>query len=222
MLNDEVPLPLHFPLPPSLPGSVPIASTSSAGPPRAAALALAYARAHFGPFYTNHFEEIHRLIASTLYLPLPKLYQTPYKDIFSPYPGLPLPVSALGEPSAPSPNELHEQHLVPLFVETYCVTLSLPREAALRVITDVGGSGALAKLAKVRSVMKEKKTGWSQSEELPIEIAPPLPAYRYHSVFACPVSKEQTTEDDTNPPMMMICGHVIAKESLNRLAKGGQ
>ena len=92
----------------------------------------------------------------------------------------------------------------------------------MRVITDVGGSGALAKLAKVRSVMKEKKTGWSQSEELPIEIAPPLPAYRYHSVFACPVSKEQTTEDDTNPPMMMICGHVIAKESLNRLAKGGQ
>jgi hypothetical protein len=48
----------------------------------------------------------------------------------------------------------------------------------------------------------------------------PLPASRrYHSVFVCPVSKEQATE--TNPPKMLTCGHVIAQESLNRLLKGG-
>jgi hypothetical protein len=46
------------------------------------------------------------------------------------------------------------------------------------------------------------------------------PSRRYHSVFVCPVSKEQTTE--TNPPMMLACGHVIAQESLNRLVKGAR
>lgn len=48
----------------------------------------------------------------------------------------------------------------------------------------------------------------------------PLPGrFQFHSVFVCPVSKDQTTEG--NPPMMLPCGHVIAKESLVRLAKGG-
>ena len=50
-----------------------------------------------------------------------------------------------------------------------------------------------------------------------IEIPLP-PAYHFHSIFVCPVSKEQGT--DQNPPMMMPCGHVIAKESLDKLSKG--
>lgn len=57
----------------------------------------------------------------------------------------------------------------------------------------------------------------NSSVELQIEI--PLSAEnRYHSIFACPVSKEQST--DQNPPMMMGCGHVITKESLLKLSKG--
>jgi hypothetical protein len=51
-----------------------------------------------------------------------------------------------------------------------------------------------------------------------VEIPLP-PAYHFHSIFVCPVSKDQTTDD--NPPMMLPCGHVIALESLQRLAKGG-
>lgn len=42
---------------------------------------------------------------------------------------------------------------------------------------------------------------------------------RYHSIFACLVSKEQSTE--LNPPMMMSCGHVISKDSLQKLNKSG-
>ena len=52
-----------------------------------------------------------------------------------------------------------------------------------------------------------------------VEIPLP-PSYLFHSIFVCPVSKEQTT--DENPPMMMPCGHVIANDSLQRLSKGGK
>ena len=54
--------------------------------------------------------------------------------------------------------------------------------------------------------------------ELQIEIPLP-PENRYHSIFACPVSKEQSTE--ANPPMMLACGHVITKDSLTKLSKPG-
>lgn len=51
-----------------------------------------------------------------------------------------------------------------------------------------------------------------------MQIEIPLPfENRYHSIFACPVSKEQST--DQNPPMMMGCGHVITKDSLQKLSK---
>ncbi|PWN47303.1 hypothetical protein IE53DRAFT_321453, partial [Violaceomyces palustris] len=49
-----------------------------------------------------------------------------------------------------------------------------------------------------------------------IEIPLP-PQLRFHSIFACPVSKEQGTEQ--NPPMMLNCGHVLCQETLIRLGK---
>jgi predicted RNA-binding Zn-ribbon protein involved in translation (DUF1610 family) len=56
-----------------------------------------------------------------------------------------------------------------------------------------------------------------QTKLLQVEIPLPTP-YHFHSIFVCPVSKEQTT--DANPPMMIPCGHVIASESLDKLSKG--
>ena len=64
--------------------------------------------------------------------------------------------------------------------------------------------------------MRERRSEWSQADELPIEV-PLAPENRFHSVFACPVSKDQAT--DANPPMMLNCGHVVAKESLAKLGK---
>ncbi|KAG9670186.1 regulator of gluconeogenesis Rmd5, partial [Aureobasidium melanogenum] len=50
---------------------------------------------------------------------------------------------------------------------------------------------------------------------------PQLPApLLFHSIFVCPVSKEQGT--DANPPMMLPCGHVIAKESLEKISRGNK
>ncbi|GAA5983720.1 hypothetical protein JCM10908_000394 [Rhodotorula pacifica] len=152
------------------------------------------------------------LLTSPLYLPLERLLSSPYGSLYAPYVSSP-PDSATTQKTAASTNE----PLLLSFTNSYLRSLSLPKNSPLSVVTDVGGSGALAKIRKVRAVMKEKKTEWSAVGELPVEIPLPLP-YRYHSIFACPVSKEQSTAQ--NPPMLLPCGHVIARESLMRLARG--
>ncbi|KAF8959038.1 CTLH/CRA C-terminal to lish motif domain-containing protein [Flammula alnicola] len=99
--------------------------------------------------------------------------------------------------------------LEPLFAKEYCASLGMSRQVPLRVNE------------KGRKVMGDRKGEWSQMDELPIEI--PLSSdNRYHSIFACLVSKEQSTE--LNPPMMMACGHVISKDSLQKLTnlEGGR
>ena len=87
-------------------------------------------------------------------------------------------------------------------------------------------------------VMQAKKTEWSQQDELPVffffflrrrftsstlfffltQVELPLSKdFTYHSIFVCPVAKEQVTR--TNPPMIIPCGHVICQESLNKVTK---
>ncbi|KAI0664914.1 Sfi1 spindle body protein-domain-containing protein [Cubamyces menziesii] len=159
--------------------------------------AIQYARTHFPPFFAHHSTEIGRLMNCPTYLPLSRFTKSPYADLASP--------------------SIHTD-LERMFATEYCANLGMSRQAPLRVISDIGGGGALARIEKGRKVMRERKSEWSQADELPIEI--PLPhENRYHSVFACPVSKEQSTE--ANPPMMMTCGHVITKESLQKLSKPG-
>lgn len=97
-----------------------------------------------------------------------------------------------------------------MFLETY-VRFTDKHDGSVTV-----GTTALPVIMKLYKIMSAKKTGWSQQDELPVEI-PLSEDLRFHSVFACPVSKEQATE--SNPPMMMPCGHVICKESLMRLSK---
>uniref|UniRef100_A0A3B3RTC3 RING-Gid-type domain-containing protein n=1 Tax=Paramormyrops kingsleyae TaxID=1676925 RepID=A0A3B3RTC3_9TELE len=42
----------------------------------------------------------------------------------------------------------------------------------------------------------------------------------YHSVFACPILRQQTT--DSNPPMKLVCGHIISKDALNKMINGSK
>ncbi|KAH9842822.1 CTLH/CRA C-terminal to lish motif domain-containing protein [Rhodofomes roseus] len=159
--------------------------------------AIAYAQDHFPPFYGQHESEIRQLMGCLLYMPIWRLIASPYANLASP--------------------SLHLD-LEPMFAKEYCASLGMSRQVPLRVVGDIGGGGALARIEKGRKVMRERKSEWSHSEELPIEIPLP-PENRYHSIFACPVSKEQST--DQNPPMMMGCGHVITKDSLQKLSKPG-
>ncbi|THH32103.1 hypothetical protein EUX98_g2081 [Antrodiella citrinella] len=159
--------------------------------------ALIYAQTNLQRFYDGHAPEIQRLMNCMVFLPPSRLRGSPYADLTHP--------------------SLHSD-LEPMFAKEYCANLGMSRQVPLRVVGDIGGGGALARIEKGRKVMRERKSEWSQADELPIEI-PLGPENRYHSIFACPVSKEQSTEQ--NPPMMMSCGHVITRDSLQKLSKPG-
>ena len=102
------------------------------------------------------------------------------------------------------------------FSRAYSQLLGQALESPLYTSVSVG-STALPLIMKMHALIKTKSLEWTQQDELPVTI-PILDSQRYHSVFVCPITKEQGTE--LNPPMMMWCGHVISKESLNRLSKG--
>ncbi len=104
------------------------------------------------------------------------------------------------------------------FTREFCSLLGLSPSSPL-YIACTAGAIALPTLLKLANIVKEKRTEWTTEAELPVEIALPS-SMIFHAIFVCPVSKEQTTEE--NPPMMMPCGHVIARESLHRLSKGGR
>ena len=107
--------------------------------------------------------------------------------------------------------------LLTLFTRDFCSLLGLPPSSPLYVSATVGTT-ALPTIIKMSSILKGGMSmDWQTRGELPVEI-PLLDKQRFHSVFTCPVSKEQSTND--NPPMMLLCGHVICKEPLTRLGKG--
>ncbi|EEH38023.1 RMND5A protein [Paracoccidioides lutzii Pb01] len=159
-------------------------------------LALEYARNEFSTFQTRHLPEIQQLMGAMAFCP--NLETSPYRAIFN-------------NPSAWT-DVAHS------FTREFCSLLGLSADSPL-YIAATAGAIALPTLLKLQTIMKEKRTEWTSQNELPVEIPLP-PSYQFHSIFVCPVSKEQTT--DENPPMMMPCGHVIAQESLMRLSKGGK
>ncbi|RPB01558.1 hypothetical protein L873DRAFT_1676176 [Choiromyces venosus 120613-1] len=157
---------------------------------------MVYARREFTKFQEKHLKDIQQLMCAFLFLQSPE--KSPYSKIFA-------------DPEKSWNDVAHS------FTKEFCSLLGLSAESPL-YIAATAGAIALPTLLKMASIMKEKKTEWSTVNELPAEIALP-PGYQFHSIFVCPVSKDQTTE--LNPPMMLPCGHVIAQESLQRLAKGG-
>ncbi|EEA21620.1 hypothetical protein TMatcc_008955 [Talaromyces marneffei ATCC 18224] len=158
--------------------------------------ALEYARQEFLTFTPRYLKEIQQLISAMAFWP--NLDESPYRHIFN-------------NPTAWS-DVAHS------FTREFCSLLGLSADSPL-YIAATAGAIALPTLLKLQTIMKAKRTEWTTQDELPVEIPLP-PSYLFHSIFVCPVSKEQTT--DQNPPMMMPCGHVIAQESLQRISKGNK
>uniref|UniRef100_A0A672KH26 RING-Gid-type domain-containing protein n=1 Tax=Sinocyclocheilus grahami TaxID=75366 RepID=A0A672KH26_SINGR len=79
---------------------------------------------------------------------------------------------------------------------------------------------ALPVLMNIKQVIEQRQCSgvWTHKDELPIEIDLGKKCW-YHSVFACPILRQQTSE--SNPPMKLICGHVISRDALNKLTNAG-
>ncbi|KAI5374578.1 hypothetical protein J4E82_006632 [Alternaria postmessia] len=158
--------------------------------------AWAYARREFAPFQRRYQREIQQLLGAMAFWQ--NVEDSPYRRLFY--------------------NDSAWEEVAHSFNREFCSLLGLSADSPL-FIAATAGVIALPYLLKMQSIMKEKRTEWTTQDELPVEI--PLPSqYHFHSIFVCPVSKEQST--DANPPMMMPCGHVIAQESLEKLSKGSR
>ncbi|KAK3938933.1 protein RMD5 A [Diplogelasinospora grovesii] len=156
--------------------------------------ALAYARQHFARFQGRHLREIQQLASAMVFAP--NLAASPYNSIFA--------------------TDDAFTDVAASFTREFCSLLGLSAESPLYIAVTAGAL-ALPRLIKYTTATREKGTAWTTDNELPFET--PLPERMlYHSIFVCPVSKEQTTEE--NPPMMIPCGHVLAKETLTKLCKG--
>lgn len=116
----------------------------SSHPPQPAQ-AIAYANKYLRPFFHTHATEFQRLLSCIMYLS--RLDKSPYADLASP--------------------TVHFD-LEPMFATEFSASLGMSKQAPLRVVGDLGGGGALAKIEKGRRIMRERKGGWSQADELPV------------------------------------------------------
>ncbi|CAK7273353.1 hypothetical protein SEPCBS57363_005611 [Sporothrix epigloea] len=156
--------------------------------------ALGYARDNFDRFRERHPAEIERLAAALVFAS--NIRESPYATVFE--------------------TATAFEDLAAAFTREFCSLLGLSAESPLYVAT-TAGTIALPRLIKYIGATRSKRTEWTSANEMAFET--PLPAsMTYHSIFVCPVSKEQTTRD--NPPMRLPCGHVLAHDSLHNLAKG--
>jgi len=157
--------------------------------------ALAYAK-NFATFATTHAKELQSLMGSLLYLRY-GIENSPYSHLLDP---------------------VHWAEIQDMFTRDACSLLGLSVESPLSVSTRAGCT-ALPALLNIKQVMAARQCTdvWSAKDELPIEIDLGKDC-RYHSIFACPILRQQTTRN--NPPVRLICGHVISRDALNKLSNG--
>jgi len=158
--------------------------------------AVRYARQHFPTFVSGQEREVQSLMGAVMYSG-PGLEQSPYSHLLSP---------------------ANWQETADLFLRDACALLGLSMESPLTVAV-TAGCKALPALLNIKQVMQQRQVSavWNAKDELPIEIELGGDC-RYHSVFACPILRQQTA--DTNPPMKLVCGHVISKDALVKLTQG--
>ncbi|XP_068629770.1 E3 ubiquitin-protein transferase RMND5B isoform X2 [Battus philenor] len=107
-----------------------------------------------------------------------------------------------------------------LFLREACALLRLAPLSPLAGAV-VAGARVLPALHDIRAKMSHQHVAaaWGD-DELPLEVELGAEGSGYHSVFACPILRQQAS--DQNPPMRLLCGHVISRDALNKLALGAK
>ncbi|KAM7263571.1 hypothetical protein ACFE04_001254 [Oxalis oulophora] len=168
--------------------------------------ALNYAKTKLTAFASNHIADIQKYINCLCWAG--NLERSPYPHLLS---------TTNWEVAA---EELTHQ---------FCSILGQSCESPLSVTVAAGIQG-LPPLLKFMTVVAGKKHDWKTMKQLPFgkkkewQTMKQLPVpveldreFQFHSIFVCPVSKEQAS--DENPPMLMTCGHVLCKQSINKISK---
>ncbi|XP_014287912.1 E3 ubiquitin-protein ligase RMND5A isoform X1 [Halyomorpha halys] len=160
--------------------------------------AIQYARTYLSQFVHTHEKDIQMLMGMLLYLSN-GVSRSPYAHLLQP--------SLWAD-------------IYDTFTKDACSLLGLSVESPLSVCVNAGCI-ALPALLNIKQVMQQRQVSgiWNGKDELPIEIDLG-PEKRFHSVFACPILKQQSTE--INPPMRLACGHVISRDALNKLANSNK
>ncbi|XP_065071367.1 E3 ubiquitin-protein ligase RMND5A-like isoform X2 [Rhopilema esculentum] len=148
--------------------------------------------------FTTQIKEIQRLMGCFAFMRI-GLENSPYSDLLDPVNWL----------------EIND-----ILARDACTLLGLSISSPLEVSVTTGCI-ALPTLLQIKQVMRQRQcTGvWSSKEELPVEIELEND-YRFHSIFACPILRQQCGR--TNPPMRLVCGHAISKDALNKLVTGNK
>ncbi|RWS28408.1 Protein RMD5-like protein [Leptotrombidium deliense] len=156
---------------------------------------IAYARANFQVLAERHENEIQSLMGSLLYLKM-GIESSPYSHFLDPI----------------NWNEICE-----VFTRDACALLGLSVDSPLSV-TFNAGCHALPALLNIKQVITQRQVTavWNTKDELPIEIDLGKKCH-FHSIFACPILRQQGSEN--NPPMRLVCGHVISRDALTKLTK---
>lgn len=158
--------------------------------------AIKYARTYFPQFVNGHEREIQALMGALMFAG-PRLENSPYAHLLD-------------------DSLWHE--ISDMFVKDACALMGLSIESPLTVAVNAGAT-ALPSLLNIKQVMQQRQVAgvWHAKDELPIEIDLGQNV-RYHSIFACPILRQQTT--DNNPPMRLTCGHCISRDALTKLTVG--
>jgi len=159
--------------------------------------ALQYSR-KFQAFANTHSAEIQQLMGCFLYI-RQGLSSSPYSSFLS-------------------DSMWEDAHST--FAHDACKLLGLSVDSPVHSAF-VAGCQALPALLAIKSVIEQRQCSGilSNNDELPIDIDLDN-SQQYHSIFACPILRQQTTE--RNPPMRLVCGHVISQDALNKLVSSSK
>ena len=155
--------------------------------------ALSFARGHFEPFASSGYP-VHRLMG-LLAIGATDHGQKRYPDLLS----------------SASWDLVAEE-----FSKLACGLMGQSKNPPLLVAV-AAGSVALPPLMKLGKVMEHTTLQHGALAELPVELDLGTSEFIWHSIFACPVSKEQSTLN--NPPCLLPCGHMLCEESVMRIVR---